>query len=136
MFAWQNNEPSEFSLPELQLTWMQAPYAVAKFDLTLYLKDVGDQIVGGLEYASALFDQSTVERHLGYLHRLLAAMVENEHRGIDELSLLPEDERHQLVVAWNATAAAYPSEQCIHELFEAQVARTPITSRWCTKRPS
>ena len=26
---------------------------------------------------------------------------------------------------WNATAAAYPADACMHELFEAQVARTP-----------
>ena len=39
--------------------------------------------------------------------------------------MLPEAERHRVVVEWNATAADYPSEKCIHELFEAQAARTP-----------
>src|SRR6185369_3577389 len=31
----------------------------------------------------------------------------------------------QLLVAWNDTAAAFAEQQCIHEMFEAQVARTP-----------
>ena len=30
-----------------------------------------------------------------------------------------------MLVEWNETAAAYPSEQCLHELFAAQAARTP-----------
>ena len=36
-----------------------------------------------------------------------------------------EEERHRVLVEWNDTAAAYPQEQCLHQLFAAQVARTP-----------
>ena len=39
--------------------------------------------------------------------------------------LLTEAERHQLLVEWNNTATDYPKDQCIHQLFEAQVERTP-----------
>ena len=39
--------------------------------------------------------------------------------------LLSDAERHQLLVEWNATEADYPRDQCLHELFEAQAARTP-----------
>ena len=42
--------------------------------------------------------------------------------GWDELS---EDERHQLLTQWNSTATEYPRQQCVHELFEEQVARAP-----------
>src|ERR1019366_6769449 len=41
------------------------------------------------------------------------------------LSLLNEAERHRVLVEWNATAASYPHDLCVHELFEGQVARTP-----------
>ncbi|HLL45460.1 MAG TPA: amino acid adenylation domain-containing protein, partial [Longimicrobiaceae bacterium] len=34
-------------------------------------------------------------------------------------------ERTQLLESWNATAAGYPRERCIHELFADQAARTP-----------
>src|SRR5262245_45053081 len=34
-------------------------------------------------------------------------------------------ERHQLESEWNATAADYPRERCVQQLFEAQVARGP-----------
>ena len=37
---------------------------------------------------------------------------------------LTEAERHQLLVEWNKTQADYPAIY-VHELFEAQVERTP-----------
>ncbi|MDE5080825.1 MAG: amino acid adenylation domain-containing protein, partial [Trichodesmium sp. St18_bin1] len=41
------------------------------------------------------------------------------------LNVLSEAERHQLLVEWNDTKADYPGEATIHQLFEAQVERTP-----------
>jgi amino acid adenylation domain-containing protein len=40
-------------------------------------------------------------------------------------SLLTEQERQHILVDWNATTRDYPYEQCLQQLFEAQVARTP-----------
>ena len=75
MFAWQNNERGELTLPGLQVTRVVVPVAEAKFDLSLSLGEVGDRIVGGIVYATALFDRSTIERHVGYLRTVLEAMV-------------------------------------------------------------
>ena len=44
---------------------------------------------------------------------------------MSELPLLTDGERRQLLVEWNDTAADYPRDQCIHQLFETQAARTP-----------
>src|SRR5579864_700606 len=38
---------------------------------------------------------------------------------------LPEDQWRQIAVEWNDTAASYPIDLCVHQLFEAQVERTP-----------
>ncbi|MBE9217205.1 amino acid adenylation domain-containing protein, partial [Plectonema cf. radiosum LEGE 06105] len=43
---------------------------------------------------------------------------------LSELSLLTESEQHQLLREWNNTEVEYPL-LCIHELFEAQVEKTP-----------
>ena len=43
--------------------------------------------------------------------------------GVSEV--LSDEERHQLLVAWNDTAAEYPQNQCINELFEAQAEKKP-----------
>jgi len=38
---------------------------------------------------------------------------------------LTDKERNQLLTEWNATASDYPQDRCVHQLFEAQVARRP-----------
>ena len=52
-------------------------------------------------------------------------MVADDAQAAARLPLLSEAERHQLLVEWNATGADYPRDKCVHELFEAQAARTP-----------
>ncbi|MCK0093987.1 LLM class flavin-dependent oxidoreductase [Yoonia sp. F2084L] len=43
----------------------------------------------------------------------------------DAVTLLPDAERQQVLYDWNATETDYPADLCIHQAFEAQVARTP-----------
>ena len=56
---------------------------------------------------------------------LLHAIVGDAHRPLGMLPLLSDVQRRQLLVEYNDTAAEYPKDQCIHELFEAQAQRTP-----------
>ncbi|TRB10628.1 AMP-binding protein, partial [Rhizobium rhizogenes] len=39
--------------------------------------------------------------------------------------ILPPQERELLLETWNRTEADYPSDLCVHQLFEAQVRRAP-----------
>nr|WP_255527398.1 amino acid adenylation domain-containing protein [Microcystis sp. LEGE 00066] len=39
--------------------------------------------------------------------------------------MLSDAERNQLLSSWNETHTDYPSDKCIHQLFEEQVERTP-----------
>jgi len=51
--------------------------------------------------------------------------VTNNHEPIARISLLTDREYHQLTVEWNDTRTDYPHDRCIHQVFEAQAARTP-----------
>ncbi|HEV7369577.1 amino acid adenylation domain-containing protein, partial [Arenibaculum sp.] len=124
-FAWQDFEQGRFDLPGLSVEATGRAPTTAKFDLTLNLGESRGRIVGGIEYAAALFDRETVERFGGYLRRALEEMVADPERPSAALPLLSQEERHRLLVEWNDTAAAYPRERCLHELFEEQVARSP-----------
>ncbi|MEH1922365.1 amino acid adenylation domain-containing protein [Nostoc sp.] len=46
-------------------------------------------------------------------------------QSIDNSSTLTEQERHKILVEWNNTTVYYPQHLCIHQLFEAQVEKTP-----------
>ncbi|MBW8849077.1 MAG: amino acid adenylation domain-containing protein, partial [Burkholderiales bacterium] len=80
---------------------------------------------GTLGYASALFDRASVERHIAHWQTLQRALVADEQASVARLPLLSADERLQLLHGFNDTAAPFPAERCIHDLFEAQVERTP-----------
>ena len=76
-------------------------------------------------YDTHLFEDDTIGRMLGHLQTLLQGMAANPERRLSELPLLTQTERQQLLTAWNTTRAEYPHDRCAHELFEAQVERTP-----------
>ena len=96
----------------------------AKFDLGLLMQETDQGLVAVLEYSTDLFDAVTAARFAGHLQRLLGAFAQDAERRLSELELLTDDERRQLG-AWNATARDYPADRCVHQLFEAQVRRTP-----------
>src|ERR1700749_717785 len=126
MFAWQNAPAGSFQLPELELGALRsAPHRVAKFDLTLSLQQAGERITGTLEYATSLFQQSTIERYLEYFRNLLQAMVRDDTQAVDRLPLLSESERRRVLYEWNDTRAEFAADRCVHSLFEEQVVRTP-----------
>ena len=99
--------------------------ASAQFDLTLTLTERGGRIVGALEYATAIFERETMERHVAYLRRVVAQMVADKHRSVGRLELMSPAERTRVVEAWNATELPCPEGRCVHELFERRAEETP-----------
>jgi len=124
-FAWQNMQTGSLELPGLQVKVLSIPYAVAKFDMSLSLREDEKRIFGGVEYATSLFDRSTIERYLGYLRTLLEGMVRDPAQQVSRLDLLSREDRDQVLYKWNDTGAEYPASKCVHELFEEQVSICP-----------
>ena len=125
MFSWQNNIGSLPGLAGVRVEMLRMPYEAAKFDLQLELAEEGERIVGGLNYATALFEQGTIERQRDYLLRMLEAMAADSQQEVTEIDILGAEERRLLLESWNATETAYREDVCIHQLFEEQVIRTP-----------
>ena len=133
MFAWQNNEDYVFDLEGLSVHRLTPPSTTARYDLTLELTESGERIVGTLNYATSLFDEDTVTRHVRYLERLLSQIAANTSRRADQIEFLPSDERDRLLLEWSTTRSAVVDDRCIHELFEhrARIApdSTAVTDR-------
>ncbi|WP_116892804.1 condensation domain-containing protein, partial [Pseudomonas syringae] len=125
MLSWQNNETSDLALGDMSLQGVAVAGHTAKFDLTLDMTEVGDQLIGTLEYATALFDESTLQRYMGYFQRLLEAMVADDRQLLEQVPLLDAVERQHLLVDLNATDVPYPHDCTIHQLFEAKVQAQP-----------
>jgi amino acid adenylation domain-containing protein len=127
MFGLQDAKEDRPQLPGLEIGLLESsPHVVSKFDLTLSLQDSGTRIEGGVEYATALFEPSTVERYLGYFTKLLEGMVAGgEGQAVDELVMLEDAERRQVVHEWNRTETEDQGAGCLDEMFEEQVEKTP-----------
>ena len=122
-----HNTPSHsvLDLPGLTLSPIEQLQDTAQCDLTLSLTDTGDTCVGTLRYASALFDEASVLRIVGHFDTLLRAMVADDSCRIGELALMSAEQRRHMLVELNDSARAWPQNELIHQLFEAQVEARP-----------
>ncbi|HEV7518677.1 MAG TPA: amino acid adenylation domain-containing protein, partial [Thermoanaerobaculia bacterium] len=127
MLVLQNAPMEAFRLTGLAVDPLDIPVTTAKFDLTLYFLEDGDDLAGLAEYNRDLFDGSTIERLLGHLRTLLAAVADPAAATarLSALPLLTAPERQQLLAEWNDTAVPRPGEALLHRRIEAQAAATP-----------
>jgi len=93
----------------------------AAFGLDLF----SAQIALMLQYDTAELSQEQVQSVAGYYVEIFQRMAERTAERHDADVPLPENERRQMLATWNETARDYALDQCLHELFEAQAARTP-----------
>ncbi len=125
MFVLQNAPSPPLQLPGITVEPLAVGNATAKFDLTLSLGEQDGRLQGTLEYRTDLFGSATIGRLAAHFQTLLEGIVADAGQPIGALPMLSTAERRQILVEWNQTQTAYPREECLHGLFEAQVARTP-----------
>nr|QEO74597.1 condensation domain-containing protein [uncultured bacterium] len=115
------------ALGGLELAPFALPSDAAKFDLTFNVVEDGNAAAGLVEYDTDLFDASTIERLTTHFANLLEAIVAagGAGRPVSELDVLDDAERHFLLAELNETAAGYPKDRTVHELFQARAKASP-----------
>ncbi|MFD0279550.1 amino acid adenylation domain-containing protein, partial [Kitasatospora sp. NPDC127111] len=102
----------------------------AKFDLAFTVTEhhtadgAPDGLTVTIEYATDLFEPSTIERLADQFQRILRNAAEHPDTPIHDIDLLSEHERRALFTDWNGPTRELPG-RTLPELFAAQVARTP-----------
>jgi len=125
MFGLQNMEQSRVGLSGLRLAPYPYAHRTAKFDLTLMGVEDGDNLAFSLEYSTSLFKEETIRRFTGYYRHILQAVAADPYREIQDLEMMDEAEREQVLLAFNDTAVDYPREKLIQEIFAEQVVKSP-----------
>ncbi len=97
----------------------------SNFDLTFWFQPDEQGMELEVEYSTDLFDRSTIQRLESQLIRLLETALARPETPLDELPLLGDSERRQVLVEWNQTAVETRAEVPVHALFEAQARRAP-----------
>ena len=123
-------------LPEISFKCIEAiSNRSAKFDMNLIVIPRPEQGLAGRagengmsliwEYSSDLFEPATIERMACHYLRLLREISADSSKRLSEISILSEQETQELLQGFNRTRRLYASDKCLHQLFEAQVERTP-----------
>jgi amino acid adenylation domain-containing protein len=125
MFAFQNVPSRTLQLHDLTVVEQEIPATSAQFDLLLTLQPKAGGICGTLNYASDLFDRSTIERWVGYFKCLLTAMVRQPSLQISRLSIMDDQERWRILNEFTGGRPQASEQTLIHPLFESQAQRSP-----------
>ncbi|GBG35929.1 hypothetical protein MmonteBS_03010 [Mycobacterium montefiorense] len=133
MLGWQNTEPADLALGEVQATPLPIDSHTARMDLSFSLTERWTQsgepggISGMVEYRTDVFDAETVEALVSRLQRVLTAMTTDAAQRLSSIQLLGADEIARLDIQGNRTMLALPAPATVSvpELFGQHVQRTP-----------
>ncbi|WP_066383167.1 non-ribosomal peptide synthetase [Anabaena sp. CA = ATCC 33047] len=138
-FSWENLPDSaflpfsfEFQTEAAQYTTDDVSFSIYKqfacterFRVKLSCVQQADGLIAGFDYDVNLFSAEIIEILAGYFQTLVTSAVDNPETAINQLALLNESDRHQLLVKFNDTQVDFSDQKCFHQLFTEQVARTP-----------
>jgi amino acid adenylation domain-containing protein len=98
---------------------------VSRYGLKLSCGQQDDGWTATFAFDPSLVGKDDIQRVARYFTRLLAGVTRDAGAPAGQVNLLDEVERRQLLVELNQTAAAYPADKCLHQVFEEQAERTP-----------
>ena len=116
---------NELGFVGLDVRYLTNPRHFENFELFVNASETLGETVLEVQYNTDLFESETVVRWLKSMQTLMESAVSTPGKRIDQLNLLSQAERDTVIKVWNATARDYPRDMTLHEMFEAQVDRTP-----------
>jgi amino acid adenylation domain-containing protein/thioester reductase-like protein len=128
MIAYQSEKALDIMFGGEKLEPLPFDSGTAKYDLTLNLFPRGNDMVVMAEYCTDLWQQSSIDRMIENYKTILSNMAQDMDSRIEEISCLSPAEYQRVIHDFNDTAVEYPSDKCVHQLFEEQAARTPDTT--------
>ncbi|MGB7605272.1 MAG: amino acid adenylation domain-containing protein, partial [Lutisporaceae bacterium] len=125
IFVLQNTDAKEIELENIRVREYEFKGKVSKFDMILEAEEKGEEIRFNLEYCTKLFKRETIERVIKHFINILKEVAENPEIELCKINMLSEEEKREVLVAFNDTKTEYPKDKTIYELFEEQVEKTP-----------
>ena len=125
MFTFQHASPRVFELPGVEVRSLDVPAHTARFDITLFVIETGQDLVARMEYDAELFDGSTIERMMRHLGSVLEAMAGDPGQRVGDVPLLAPDESDLLLREWNRTERDFPLDRCLHTLIGGWAEQDP-----------
>ena len=124
MFQLVNTPQVVMTLPDVEASAVEIDSGTSRFEFSLSMIEDKNGLCANVEYCSDYFEPATIQRMLRHFEHLLQVVVARPSDRIEALEILPDEERHRLLLEWNETRADVP-HNTFHDLFETQVARSP-----------
>jgi amino acid adenylation domain-containing protein len=90
--------------------------------------DLSGSLTLDFDFNRDVFDEEQGGRAIQHFLNLLDAFLEDSAQPLRRARLLSTEERNRILVEFNQTIAAYPADQTVVQLFEAQARETPDQS--------
>jgi non-ribosomal peptide synthetase component F len=94
-FGFQNAPKNYLELPGLRISGLDFERQTGRFDLTLWMSEIGGQLQGIWTYLKDLFEPEVIRRMSAHLEILLNSIVERPEARLNALEHLTEAEKEQ-----------------------------------------
>uniref|UniRef100_UPI0018AA9214 non-ribosomal peptide synthetase n=1 Tax=Aliikangiella sp. G2MR2-5 TaxID=2788943 RepID=UPI0018AA9214 len=134
-FSYQGESEGDFKLGQLEANTYHVEQTIAKTDLALSIKQENGQLLLSWEYATQLFEESTIRQlSLGF-KTLLKSLIARPEISVFEAELLSQKE-YQQFERWNQTQYEISTDKPIHRLIESVVDRNEDVTAVCYQQQS
>ena len=123
MMVYQEEGGGEQEMAGMKMMWIGSGEGVAKFDMTLSVVETEAGVGASIEYNRGLFEEATIERMLEEMEILMEGMVEEPERAFEEIGMMSEGERRQLVYENNRARVRRGTTRGVHRIFEKEASR-------------
>lgn len=125
MLTMQNIEFDDIEVKDLEINDYEYENKTSKFDLSMNVEEVGEEINFEIEYKTKLFKRRTIERLGNHFIKILKEITKNPKAKLNEIEIVTDQEKKEILFDFNDTNVEYPKDKTIHKLFEEQVEKTP-----------
>jgi len=110
---------------EVETTWYHSGTQTESLQIHIDDRDSKGVFRVHLDYRTDKFTASEIQRMYGHILNLLQDAISYDEKTPEELALLSLDEEQLLLHAFNNTAADYPRNKCVHQIFEEYAFKNP-----------
>ncbi|MBA9011749.1 non-ribosomal peptide synthetase [Clostridium saccharobutylicum] len=121
VLSFQNINIENLRLEDTEISEYKLKSNVAKFPISMILKENKDKISGELEYKTELYKKETIESFIRNYINIIERVLEDLDKPIDNFDMLSNGEKNLILNTFNSTKRAYADNKTIKELFEEQV---------------
>jgi iturin family lipopeptide synthetase B len=114
----KNSDANSFAITDVQV------FEQTNYDLTLIVTP-GEEIRIRIDYNGNIYDDGRIAMVAAQLGNIIGEIASGSKGLVADINILTPAEKHRLLEVFNDTAAAWPGNSTVIDLFEAQVSATP-----------